>query len=255
MTPEKREQRFSAEEISPLSMSYFLKKQEPGLNFVGNPSYSAIFASLRTLPCSRQEELLVNFFDQTIRNFHNGQRLGHFLANANNVPWFRPQGEPNLKELQQFSNGFYQRLGFRSLPLRIIRDDWGTAWETLEQAKWSKVWGKVLDAVGASREESQSPTRILALNIGWSITRQAVHEAVLKTGAGPRLAKDVARQTALASAWSAVWIIAEDSIPKKVHQDNPFVPLFEEIYDKGYWFIGPVGKKSVIFVPEIKKAA
>lgn len=55
---------------------------------------------------------------------------------------------------------------------------------------------------------------------------------------------------------AARFILVEDLMPNDGYdKGNPFKVLFDGIYDKGYWFIGPVKGKTVIFVPKIKKAA
>jgi len=258
MTPEiKKPPKFAVEEVSPSLLSYFLQKQEASLKFSSNSSYAAIFTSLRTFTSIHQEKLLVGFVTRTLDHFPNPQRFGRFLAKINNIRWNKPRAEPNVENLQQLSDDFYQRLGLRTLPLRIIRGDWCEVWEAVKQSEWSEIWGKVLNFVGTTREEAQSPTRNLALNTGWGAVRQTVHDSVLETGAGPKMAEDIARHTALAASWAAVWITVKDStmLTRRSKRTNPLEMLFDEVYDKGSYFIGPVNGESVIFVPEIKKAA
>lgn len=260
MTQEtERPKPLKVEEISSTTLSQFLKSQETTLEIPDPgispyfPHYICVFDALRTLPLAHQEELLAGFFTQRVENFPNGEKLGKFLTKINNIALFQPQREPNAEILQRLSNQYFQRIKTKTLPLRIIREDWEKAREAARIAL--HFYGKKLTpyqeeftAGTKMRIAAEKTSRFEAFRITWLI----VHE--MATWDYTHI--DWYLDARTAATWAATWIIVEDLMPQYGYdKGNPWEVLFEGIYDKGYWFVGPVKGESVIFVPEIKKPA
>ena len=127
-------------EISPFSMTTFLKKFRPGLKFGRQPTYPQIFSELRDLPLDKQKELLVGFYSQGVEAFPNGKELGVFLAKLNNIHWFQPEIQPDMELLKNLCQQTLSRLNLPDLPLRIIKKDFRTAWDAAGGAVWDTVW-------------------------------------------------------------------------------------------------------------------
>ncbi|OGD85838.1 hypothetical protein A2Z23_02150 [Candidatus Curtissbacteria bacterium RBG_16_39_7] len=239
-------------EISPFTLSQFIQRQEAISEFHLKLKYAEIFSALRTLPFSQQEELLVSFFTRKVENFPNGEKLGHFLTKINNIGWFEPQEEPDHETLQKLSDEFYSRQNLNSLPLKIIKGDWPTAWSLQRDIIQNPIW---FPTRNVSRATALDLAKIMAHDMVWNETfnetwnqiRKKISN-VTKTGSF-----DVANRIVQDAVNAAEWIVLEDLIPQKgYNKGNPFELLFDGINDKGYWFVGPVKGRSVIFVPEIR---
>ena len=230
-------------EISPFSMTTFLKKFRPGLKFGRQPTYPQIFSELRDLPLDKQKELLVGFYSQGVEAFPNGKELGVFLAKLNNIHWFQPEIQPDMELLKNLCQQTLSRLNLPDLPLRIIKKDFRTAWDAAGGAVWDTVW---VAAWNAARDAAGGAV--------WIAARDAAWDAVwgVARGAAWNAARD--------AAGSAVWIVGKDLMPSRGYNTgNPFEPLVE-IYKLGYWPIGIVlnqngEKEFAVFIPPIPKTA
>lgn len=168
---------------------------------------------------------------------------------------FQPQKEPSAETLQRLSNQYFQRINAKPLPLRITREDWDKALDIARNALeyWARASTSPYKEESAARntahQVAQDTFRSPAWNIAYSIT--------LRVAGYSSNRRDLSYLDARSAAVdAATWITVEDLMPQHDYdKGNPWQPLFEGIYDKGYWFIGPIDRKSVIFVPPIKKAA
>lgn len=283
--------RLIIEQISPFTFLQFIQNQEGDLKIpkTKRADYRHIFDALRTLPFVRQEELFVDFFTQKVEGFPNGEKAGAFLAEVNNINWFSPTKTVDKKLLQEHVDTHLQALNLcSSLPVRLIKNDWGSAWkmerehkqgiwrlssEAARTAGWDATWvakwqiakSKVINIsqLTQARDEEIHAIRIM---VGKVIKRAAF--------AAPAF-KDMVRifikrsdeadkvpwvvEQALENVWhdtvdAAQWIVVEDLMPKAGYtKGNPFLPLIE-IYKLGYWPIGPVEDEFVIFSPPIKRS-
>ena len=230
------------EEVSPSTLTDFLKANGSGFKLLPSTTekdYGEVFTSLRALPVTRQEELLVTFFMQGVENFPNGEKLGQFLAKINNIAWFLPIEEPNPETLKQLSDEFYNRLNIPSPPLRIIKGEWD--WRLYDEAGISQRKRKLVGIWGAATWDiTEWTTRLHAVDdTAWNMAQSAI----------PRSRKDIKWDAAM----SATWMALENLIPMTTfRKGNPYELLFNGIYDKGYWFVGPMDDESVIFVPKIQ---
>jgi hypothetical protein len=259
--PKKAIRSLTINKISSTSLSQFLKTQESSLK-IPEPSkipyfshYIDVFAALRTLPTRRQEELLVCFFTQKVENFPNGERLARFLTKINNISWFEPKEEPHIQILQQLSNKYFQRINAKPLPLRIIREDWEVAQEAARIAL--HCWGKKSSPYQEEYLVGSTMLKVAETTLrfpAWRATWLMVHEMANWDFFYADREWHLGARRAATDA--AIWMTIEDLMPTfGYNKGNPFEVLFEGVYNQGYWFIGPVKGESVIFVPEIKKAA
>ena len=108
------------------------------------------------------------------------------------------------------------------------------------QAQWEAIFEEVNGATG--RQEALSIAEKAFRGTTWYAAWEA---AIVAT-------RDVARDV----AHDAEWIVVKDLMPARgCSKDNPFEPLME-IYELGYWPIGPVINKNretefVVFVPPV----
>lgn len=258
-------------EISPSSLARFLEKQNPDLSFDGEPTYYKIFERIRSLTQPEQEKLLVGFYTEGVKDFPNGKTLGKFLARVNNIDWFKPKETPDQSLLEKLVQQHLSCLNLPSLPVRLIKKDWGKAGVArgmaLLGAAGDMARNTALGAVlGVARDTALNTARDTARDTALGAARGTTWGAVWGTARGAArgmahpgaaVAWFAAGDAACEAAGDAAWITVEDLMPKysyyRYNKGSPFEPLIK-IYERGCWSIGVVnilpGKKEfVIFVP------
>lgn len=241
------------EDISPFSLADYLEDKNPDFNFGQDPTDIAIFSQLRSLPLQEQKELLIGYYTEGVKDFSNGEHFGKALAEINNIPWFKPEKDPEIASLQGLIDECYARLNLPRPPhVRIIRDDW----DVVENAVWENpmVRKRTLDTIDAIDNAAESAARNEAwdtMNTVLDVTFDSAERGEACNAASWDAAEDMVR--------NAEWIIVEDLMPQRgFTKGNPFEPL-TEIYKLGLWPIGevvnPEGKEEfVIFVPPLQKS-
>jgi hypothetical protein len=190
---------------------------------------------------------LIEFFTQRVENFPNGKKLAKFLAKINNISCLQPQEEPDIEALWQLSDEFYERLNLTPLPLRIIRDDWVAAdrarsegheqrRKDLQNAASKAAWNVKLNEAWKVTDD----ITLGAASVRWCIEWDKVYGMA-----------DAIRTMISDARWVTGWMIEEDFWSSKGYKGNPLELLFEGIWDKGYYYVGPVRREVVIFVPPI----
>jgi len=259
--------------ISPSELGQFLTFK--GLKFWEKPSYIEIFSTLRRFfKKEQQEDLLICFYTEGVKDFPNAKNFAKELIRINNVDYFKPKEEPDSTVLQELANQHLFSLDLQEAPIKIIRDDWFLAEDVeldvicdekldarciavqsvvVEEVVGNAVWNAGRDKVqqDAIRYTSQHTTKWnTVLSIVWDIVLDKTRDTV----------RDVAGVTVWEAIGDVAWIIAEDKMPDRGYiKGNPFSPLIS-IYELGYWPIGLAenedGKKEfVIFIPPIQKTA
>lgn len=218
---------------------------------------TSCFRELRKHSLGEQREFLVKVCGEEGANFPNGQKLGELLVELNNIPWFRPEVEPDMSFLQEQVELHFLALNSLSPHLiYLIKHNWAAASGVLVDgdtsvAEWDTQWATdgVVDKQVAgwrARDTAEAATAYDAAEIVDS-------RAVLK-------ARDVAK-------WAALWVVAGDALmsQKGYLYGSPFKPLIK-IYGKGCRPMGVVSRnrtlreldiedgqpRFVIFVPPIQ---
>lgn len=252
------QEKITVEQISPIALAAFLSRQT-GKDFPRD-NYRDIFTSLRKTALPQQERLLVNFFTERVEGFPHGEELGKELAKINNIHWFQPKQEPEQGVLEQLTQTYLERLyyDFPSKPstsLKIIKEDWQTAWETAGDAASYTIRDKTLEA---ARDAAGITVMIAARDAAWDAAGETAWDAArsaARSAAGDAVLIDwdAARSAAGDAAKDARWTIVGDLMPTRGYaKGNPFEPLME-IYESGCWPIGLIEKNNkrefVVFVP------
>lgn len=203
--------------------------------------YPHTFTSLREMTLPQQEGLLVNFFTERVEGFPNGEELGKELAKINNIPWFRPNQEPNPETLQQLAQASLERLKYpsrSSIPLKIIRENWGEAWN----AARSKDWGKGCHEARcyAVRQVVWAMDRWAAYGVALFAARGAAQEPAWE--AAWEATRTPARDAAWGTTWKRRWISGGDG--------------FEDITWQAQWKAvleetdGAIGRQEALSIAE-----
>ena len=236
----------------------------------------------------RQEELFAKFFTETVINFPNGHSLARYLAKVNSIDWFNPKEEPLPESLQTLSSEYFRRLNLSPLPLRIIKEDWSAFWEAvnlktvgsrhakgkmLAQETADGIWEGKSRAVAFKKAREKTPMMTGDFNFYQAYRKvgKTINEIVQKTiridslisargivqGSSlesmmvmnPELMRYAVHYVSQQISEGAIWIIAEDKLPKHGFKNgNPYESLVE-IYNLGCIPVGsvPVSKRMNIF--------
>lgn len=255
----------------------------------GHATYSQVLPKLRgALSHFKQEELFTKFFTETVINFPNGRSLARYLAKVNNIDWFNPKEEPHSDHLSRLTNEYFRRLNLLPLPLKIIKEDWLSFWEAVDlrivgsrHAKGKMLAQETADQIwkGKSRAEAfkearekipmmtgdfnfyqahrtvgktideivQKSRRFDALSLTRGMVGGSSIESMLVMN--PKLMRYAIHYISQQVSEGALWIVAEDEIPKHGFENgNPYESLVE-IYNLGCIPVGsiPVSKRMGIF--------
>lgn len=235
---------------------------------------SQIIRALRGYPPKLQEECLKRVFGPEGARLPNGEQLGVFLAELNNIRWFRPQSPPDKQLLEIMVNKHLHALPETpsiQTPIRLIRN-----WSTANNIAAGPLLNKCADTDpwDAAKDDGVREAAVhVARHAAGAVARDVVKGSLLNRNKIARwftppwdtawedIAETAGWAAAKDAAGAAIRIVVQDLMLKKGYkQDNPFEPLME-IWRQGFWPIGkafnPKTEKAefVIFVPPIQRAA
>jgi len=271
-------------EIFPKILTQLLKGQgsegENKIRISRRDNYSKAVSALRTLPAFRQEKLLKDFFEQEINDLHNSEKLASFLAMINNASWFAPSQNPDITALQKHVDSYFFGLNHHPfLRVRLIDRDWKKAWEA---EKFIVRWlnnlsinnSKIIELNSIKIEQSRIENHLIRFNqksetkavleIAAEAAKQTMRASLKNSSRNsfshyyrntqwkPKVMEQMAANVRDDAVLAAKWIIAEDKMQNIGYTNgNPYLSLIE-IYNLGFWPIGPVEDNFVIFVPPPK---
>ena len=120
--------------------------------------------------------------------WHN---VEEFVASIRDVPWFKPQGEPD--------------------PTWRVFDTMAAARDAAEDAEWEALWNTARSAaMDAAEDAARAAARAEAMDAAWDATWYAVW--AVAEDAARAAAEDTAEDVAEDTAWDAVWDAARDAI-------------------------------------------
>ncbi len=241
-----------------------------------DPSYGRIFDFLRGLSFEQQSSLLSSFFSVRLRDPISGSRLGKFLAKINSVDWLDVGEEPEVEELQRISDEFYQRMNMPVLPVYLVKGDWdefgkriiegfagigNTVTFNVKREMYVKNLNHEARVFLGDHRDMREATE--AQRIVNSILSDLSHghwegrvQKLSYYGCEGLSTGDLAKMSAVEAVQADARLVAASLVLEKqltkFGYDKGVVGegLFNGLYDKGYVFIGPVGKQSIIFTPE-----
>lgn len=268
--------------ISSNALVAFLKDQNPDLKLPETDFYT-LLSPLGQLPPAEQRRLLLSFFQEGVENFPNPQQAAETLVEIKNIPYFQPEEEPNLPQLQDLVNEFSIRLNEPSAPVRIVRDNWLKEVQSLK----TLVGMEWLAAIRIAKEIAEKAGRTEAFarigEVAETEAQMAAKEALrtnewILTLASPEAARLAADKrfnaTGFKDLWMylayskpapigklyAQWAIVEDLMEQMEYNKGNFLEPLMGVWKQGYWPMGKIQNKEgqeefVIFVPPIPKSA
>jgi hypothetical protein len=157
------------------------------------------------------------------------------------ICWLVPQEEPSEIQLRQTSDNFYKSLHLKKLPVKIIEGDWRKAGKLAKAFKDDSVHDFAFEFMNISPLNKflyYTTERKI-----WEATRKVIKQNRLRSIR--HSVYEVANTAMEYSDYCIGWSLEREKA-------NPFEPLFDNIYSKGFVFLGPIKGESVIFVPPFK---
>lgn len=210
----------------------------------GNGPWRALMTLRECFPRQRQEELLVRFYSEVVRDFPNGEEVGRMLARINNISWFSPEIAPDRQTLKGLAKEHRRRLNDPEAATRLVKipglRKGALTYPVTEDDALDKAWSASSEATKKSgwpakdaRHEIYRLTHFglitpiensLSISVFGSVTRKDP-EYLLEESAATRVADLLYLYTS--------WPMLADALKARGYaKGNPFEPLIE-IFEMG----------------------